>query len=192
MFLENRRSLPADHPLRLQSVGHVGSTSETRDPPLPPLPSEEIARLRRKYETLPNNNQKKKFTEEHGLKGTYPFMDLSYHQFQADMGPDIMHTLKDIGANLSKILNGFFSADKQYEVEVEKRNDEIKMTEDILTPDLKNIIYPTTATGCKKSFITDASNVTPTHAWFFMQSDETEYHIMVVCDELVHQSSCDK
>ena len=56
-------------------------------------------------------------------------MDLSYHNFQEDIGPDIMHTLKDVGVNFSKILNGFVSIEKIFEVEAEKRGGKFGQTD---------------------------------------------------------------
>ena len=120
LFLNNRRYLSTEHPLRLQTNGHVGNSCETRAPPSPPSSSNDITRLRKEYDQLPNKNQQDKFTKTHGVKGTYPFMDLSYHKFQEDIGPDIMHTLKDVGVNFSNILNSFVSMKKIYRVEVEK------------------------------------------------------------------------
>ena len=167
LFLDNRRYLPRDHPLRHQTANHVGNEPETREPPPPPSSTEEVVRLRHQYDRLPNKNQKDNFTKAHGLKGTYPFMDLSYHNFQDDIGPDIMHTLKDVGVNFSKILNGFVSIEKIFEVEAEKRKDGGNLVREMLTSDdiaaidqnLQYIIYPTTATGCQKSFLADSSNV---------------------------------
>ena len=67
----------------------------------------------------------------------------------------------------------FVSIEKIFEVEAEKRNDGGNLVREMLTPEdiaaidqnLQFIIYPTTATGCRKSFLTDSSNVNPSHAW---------------------------
>ena len=120
LFLQNRRYLPPDHSLRGECNGHVNNANEFRLPPAAPLPVVQIRTLRQTYDQLPNNNQKDKFTKRHGLKGCYPFMKLSYHQFQEDMGPDIMHTLKDAASNMSKILNGFIKKEHINKVELEK------------------------------------------------------------------------
>ena len=106
VFLENRRYLNADHPLRFQHENQVGGVEEHRKPPILERSPTETRQLRQKYDELPNESQKKKHTNEHGVKGTYKLMDLPYHKFEQHLGPDPMHTIKDCVVNISKILNG--------------------------------------------------------------------------------------
>ena len=76
LFLQNRRYLPIDHPLRKQAVGHVKGEVENRPPPSPP-PNMHVTRtLREDYDKLPNKNRKKKYILEHGVKGCYELMRL--------------------------------------------------------------------------------------------------------------------
>ena len=173
LFLQNRRYLPMSHPLQFATDGHVGNTTETRPPPLAPPTPDEVRELRVKYDVLPNKNQKEKFTKEYGVKGCYPFMKLDYHEFHEDFGPDMMHTLKNAGNNISKVINGYILRSKQVAVEVEKSGVgngviDAGLTEEEINDTngkLKTIIYPSDSTGCKKSFITEAKEVYPTHAW---------------------------
>ena len=99
LFLQNRRYLPLQHVLRHQTKGQVNNAEETRDPPAVHYDDECTRWLRQKYDKLPNQNQKKKFTDSHGIKGSYIFMDLSYHTSH-QFGYDMMHTLKNACANI--------------------------------------------------------------------------------------------
>ena len=172
LFLQNRRYLPPDHSLHSECNRHVNNASELHFRPAEPLSEIQIRTLRQTYDQLPNSNQKDKFTKTHGLKGCYPFMKLGYHQFQEDMGPDIMHTLNDAASYMSKILNEFVRKEQINKVELEKRvdvsrNEVISLSkEDISKTDEKihKLIYCSTSTGCKKSFLTEAKSIHPTHA----------------------------
>ena len=84
----------------------------------------------------------------------------------------MMHTLKNTCVNISKILNGYESIERIRNTEEEKRITDFEefkglSKEDICEVDrkLKTLIYPSTATGCPKSFLTEAGKVGPIHAW---------------------------
>ena len=80
LYLHNRRYLPPNHPLRHQKKGHVLNSTELRDAPDDAFDYSKTCRLRRRYDELPNNHQREKFVKETGIKGSYAFMELSYHE----------------------------------------------------------------------------------------------------------------
>ena len=47
-------------------------------------------------------------------------MRLTYHKFQEQIGPDIMHSVKVAAVNLSKRLNGYIKVSSIRRVEEEK------------------------------------------------------------------------
>ena len=116
----------------------------------------------------------KGFTQANGVKGTYEFMRLSYHRFQEDIGPDPMHTVKDVMENITKIMNGTIKRDKiiAAEKEFKPSNRTLDCTTLILSDEeikrvngrIETLIFPCNATGCKKSFLTNTRGFHPTHA----------------------------
>ena len=61
---------------------------------------------RKAYDKLPNENQRKKFTRENGVKGTNVWTKLPYHRMNEDYLPDGMHTIADFVQNLMSWLIG--------------------------------------------------------------------------------------
>ena len=121
LFLQNRRYLPSAHPLQYQVSGHVNNAVEFREAPAAPIDDTENPHLREMYNELPNQNQKQNFTRKHGVKVSYQFVRLTYHKFQEQIGPNIMHSVKVAPVNMSKILNGYIKVSRTRRVEEEKR-----------------------------------------------------------------------
>ena len=63
-------------------------------------------KLRQVYDELPSDNQRKKFTREHGLKGTYPFLKQPYQELIKHFQPDGMHPISDVIVTLIHFLIG--------------------------------------------------------------------------------------
>ena len=153
--------------------GHVNNAVEFREAPAAPIDETENRCLREMYNQLPNQNQKQNFTRKHGVKGTYQFMRLTYHKFQEQIGPDIMHSVKVAAVNMSKILNGYIKVSSIRRVEEEKRiafnvSEMISLSKEdigVIDGKIAKLIFPSTATGCKSSFLSDPSHLHTTHAW---------------------------
>ena len=172
LFVNNRRLLPEDHPLRLETDCHIDGKSEEREPPSPPPTNEEISRLRQQYDQLKSTSAKEKYTKLHGVKGEYVLMQLPDHGFQHQIGPDIMHTLKNAGTTLCRIMGGQISGDVIDAVEEEFRGVSSKSVfplkkEDcaVVDENMEKLIYPKNSTGLRNSFLKQLGQIYPTHAW---------------------------
>ena len=89
VYLENRRYLHENHCLR-----HSSSFTSTELREQPSSLSIELERKRRSdFDCLPNENQKKNFSKQNGVKGTYQLSKLKYHRYHRDYLPDGMHTI---------------------------------------------------------------------------------------------------
>ena len=56
--------------------------------------------------TLKNENQRKIFTREHGVKGKYQLMKLPNHRGAEQIVPDGMHTIKDVVVHIIELMIG--------------------------------------------------------------------------------------
>ena len=103
IHLSNRSFLPVKDKLR----GSDGFGLKERDSNIPqPYTFQEERKQRQVYDSLPNITQKKKHQKETGLKGTYSFMKLPYHDRVKQMQPDGMHTIADFISHLMDMLTG--------------------------------------------------------------------------------------
>ena len=94
LFLQNRCFLDQSHKLRFETIGQVRSCIETRDPPSLQRTIKMTENLRKEYDELKKLSEQRAFVKEHGVKGTYEFMRLSYHRFQLQLGliPTVIHS----------------------------------------------------------------------------------------------------
>jgi hypothetical protein len=103
VHLGNRRFLPPDDPLR-RATGFPEET-ELRPKPQKIIGIQERME-RQRYETLPNQSQKRKHAKSTGSKGQYAFMRLPHHDRPSQMSPDGMHTLADLVCNILETITG--------------------------------------------------------------------------------------
>ena len=92
VYLNARRYLCTNHCLRNSNYFQA---AENLSAPQPVSVEDEI-NLREEYQNLPNDNQRKNFARQNGVKGTYALMKLEYHKFNEHVQPDGMHTVTDV------------------------------------------------------------------------------------------------
>ncbi|XP_061190168.1 uncharacterized protein LOC133198027 [Saccostrea echinata] len=103
IHLSNRSFLPLSDSMR----GSSGFGLKERDSNVPVSYSfQEEKQRREEYDKLPNKHQKMKHQKETGMKGTYTFMKLPYHDRRNQMQPDGMHTIADFISHLMDMLTG--------------------------------------------------------------------------------------
>ena len=95
VYLDNRRYLENDNVLRSSKDFAWDTNYEDRQTPAA-LTTEEQTERRNEYDILPNDNRKKAFSREYGVKGSYALMKLPYHRYHEHVQPDGMHTIFDV------------------------------------------------------------------------------------------------
>ena len=84
-----------------------------------------------------------------------------------------MHSVKVAAVNMSKILNGYMKVTSVRRVEEEKWivfnfSEMISLSKEdigVIDGKIAKLIFPSTATGCKTSFLPDPYHLHSTHAW---------------------------
>ncbi|XP_052097487.1 uncharacterized protein LOC127732488 [Mytilus californianus] len=105
VHLHNRPFLPLQHDLRNNENEFALKGKETSSKPVSFTKEEELE-IRSRYDGLPNQNQKSILQKQTGLKGTYSFMRLPYHNRKEQMQPDGMHTIADVIGNVLGMVTG--------------------------------------------------------------------------------------
>ena len=105
VYLDNRRYLESDNVLR-SNENFTGSSEYDHRIKPGTLTVEDQTFKRRQFDQLPNENQRKIFTREHGVKGTYALMKLPYHRYHEHVQPDGMHTVFDVVEHILAWLIG--------------------------------------------------------------------------------------
>lgn len=173
IYLENRRFLPADSPLRFDKVNFpFGQTEEKHYPTKPD--NTEMNSLRTRYDQLPNDAQKKKFSKMHGVKGNYQLNRMESHGGKDDISGDFMHTLKNFlqrvlniisGKNVSKIAAADKEARSHEEIDEEVRRWLLSREEkDLVQSRCKKVMFSQNHTGDKGNII-DENVLSKTQSW---------------------------
>ncbi|VDI69941.1 Hypothetical predicted protein [Mytilus galloprovincialis] len=105
VHLSNRSFLPTNHHLRSDTTNYASKREESSTTQHM-YTNEEEYDLRKQYDDLPNKNQKNNMQKRTGLKGTYSFMKLPYHNRSEQMQPDGMHTIADVIGNVLDTITG--------------------------------------------------------------------------------------
>ena len=115
----SRDFLDSESPLRKDADKFLSILPKPSDaPPLPEDPESELE-LRKKYDKLPNQNQKKKHLKETGHAGEYAFLRAPGHDRTSQTVPDGMHTLADAIQSMFDIILGKMKETfKKFEVKV--------------------------------------------------------------------------
>ena len=103
VYLDNQWYLDKENVSR-ECSDFAKKTSE--DTGIYSLSHEEETQLRNDYDSLPNENRRKKFAREHGVKGTYSLMNLPYRRYHKHVQHDGMHTIKDVMEHIIDWLIG--------------------------------------------------------------------------------------
>ena len=173
VYLQNRRYLPEDHVLRSSNTFNIPEI----DPKPTSLSADHEKQLRSDYETLGNNNQKKKFTRSNGVKGTYALMKLPYHKFSEHVHPDGMHTVADVLQHVLEWLIGNKNETTMINAENEMLSKKESLAKDAITTltsnekllgnkRCKSLLFPAGCSGYKGDVFNHPKEVLKkTHGW---------------------------
>lgn len=106
VYLQNRRFLPATHPLRKAKKNFPSGKAEHRPPP-EKLTQEEVMINSLAYENAKNATQAAGFATATGSKGCYCLMLLPDHDRTQQVFPDMMHLLKNVTCEIVQLITGY-------------------------------------------------------------------------------------
>ena len=116
VHLCSRDYLENDSPLR-QSKDFPAIAPNPQARPSEPMDPDIEKEHRKKYESLPNQNQKKKQLKATGVAGEYAFQDAPGHDRTSQVVPDGMHTIADSVDAVFNVVNGNIKESfKKYEI----------------------------------------------------------------------------